>query len=758
MRRSTVARCLRTLLLLLSGILPCSAAMAEESWPHLPSDAEIQAARDRLVGELSFDQPSCTEVAGQCVADPDEAARQLCIARACLGACILGPEVRKSRLTEIELTKAHHPRDPTARSAHVFAVIKVERTRDDCAGHLNEEIEYSTKMLEFGLIAVKVHNGAESAMRSDWVFRSQGIDYGVVQQDPASRTQRDLVMASYFQPGRLLRGFPGDADATTESYRMDVFSGDPRHPLRLVLQLEQQIPLAAGTPADAEPQYRPAAGMRVDVSALRFDGNEQRLAGYFESNHCSNCENSEIHGHLAQTLTDAKLPIQLTTGGDGRAAIEFFLDFGALEQARALSPGSRIPVPIELTAMVATANGTPRAVLRKQHKINVDAIGVVEAISYQPPQLFDPLSGSALPRGMETPLFAYIDDAGTRDGPRMLLREERVIVRRSGEATIGETGITPGHTLDKEHHLQVGDRIAVNACGMVSNRVENGLPFGDAGRIWVSLRYFDGLIGKFGVSGKVCRSTMTVGTSGEASGFTSNTTRFIYWAGGNGVEAAVVWLYPPLAAANYVRKVITALSWGGDHGSVYVVLQSAVAVEFDDAGALLISTREGAPRVITSATGEEGVLVPAGMSAHVGVDGAAQLTVTDSERGLRIDAWLAAVDTLTANAVDAGTMNAGVAPEAFSPLEFPGSPVSEIDWGVVITVAVPIMLLVVWRARRRGRKTIPATATAAAGVRPSKAASAESRGASRPKFCGQCGAPVAARARFCGACGTPLRE
>ena len=141
---------------------------------------------------------------------------------------------------------------------------------------------------------------------------------------------------------------------------------------------------------------------------------------------------------------------------------------------------------------------------------------------------------------------------------------------------------------------------------MVSNRTENGLPAGDAGRIWVTLRYFDGLIGKFGVSGKVCRGAMNIGTSGKNSGFLSDGTRFVYWAGGNGIEAALVWLYPPLAVASYTRKVIKGLGWLGDHNSVYVVLQSAVTVEFDDDGAMQISTREGEPRIYTGQTSARG--------------------------------------------------------------------------------------------------------------------------------------------------------
>lgn len=738
--------CLRFLLCLLAGSAPFNPALAEESWPHLPSDEEIQGARERLLGELNFDSPSCAEVASQCVADPDEVARQVCIARACLGACILGSEVRKSRLGEIELIKAHHPAVPSPRSAHVFALLKVERTRDDCAGHLTDEIEYSTKMLEYNMILAKVPEGAPSAMRRDWVFLSQGIDYGVIQQDSSSRAERDLVIASYFEPGRLVRGFPGEDAVPADGYRLSISAGDPRHPLRLLARLEQRIP---SRDTDAEPQYRAAADTRIDVAALRYGGNEQRLAGYFETTRCANCETSEVHGHRAQSLSDNQQAIRLSTDGDGRVSIEFFLDFAALSQARALAPGARIRVPLQFTAQVASGNNSLRAVAQQQYSAELDAIGVVEAISYEPPQLFDPLSGSPLPRGGEAPLFAYLDDEGTRDGPRSLVRAERVIVKRSGEATIGESGITPGHTLDSEHYLQVGDRITVNACGLVSNRVENGLPFGDAGRIWVSLRYFDGLIGKFGVSGKVCRAGMTVGTSGEASGFTSTGTRFVYWAGESGVEAAVVWLYPPLAVASYARKIIKGLSWGGDHDAVYVVLQSAVAVEFDEDGALQVSTREGEPRVITAQTDEEGLLVPTGMSARIDADGAALLQQTAADRAERADAWLTSVEALAPTAVDAAD-----APTAdFPSMDYSSHSADAIDWATVAAVAVPLMLLVVWIGRRRFGNS--ASRAIPGGALPKSTSAPGTTHASKSGYCSQCGSPLGANAKFCGSCGAP---
>ena len=119
---------------------------------------------------------------------------------------------------------------------------------------------------------------------------------------------------------------------------------------------------------------------------MRHQGNQQKLAGYFETLQCRNCESSEIHGHSAQWLTDASQPIFLLTDANGQVAIEFFLEFGALTQSRALAPGAQIKVPVQFTARAAVANGPLKAVAQKQEVATLDAIGVVEAVTYEPPQ------------------------------------------------------------------------------------------------------------------------------------------------------------------------------------------------------------------------------------------------------------------------------------------------------------------------------------------------------------------------------------
>lgn len=750
-------------LLLLAG-----AAMATESWPRLPSDEEIDTARERLVAEMTGDYPSCQVLAAACTSEPTEVGRQMCVARACMGACRLGPEVRKSKVAEIELIKAHHPSEPSALSAHVIALLRVDVTRDDCNGKLTDEVSYLSQLLEYGDVLIPESAGAPARLGRDWVFRSEGMDSGVKQSDLSSRAQRDAVFASYFGPDRLVRGFPGER-AQVPEYRLQVSASDSRHPLHFRLIVEKSESSSGAAKPDAPAQYRPAPGVRVEVSALRFEGNQQRLAGYFETAQCKNCQNNEVHGHLAQTMADPAQPIVLMTGRDGQAAIEFFLDLGALTQAGLLSSGSMIDVPTRFEVRVASAGGPLHTVAQEQQQARLDAIGVIDAVTYEPAQAFDPLSESALPRAPEQPLSSILGDEGTRDGPNMLAREQRVIVRRRGEAFIGPSGATPGRTLTSEHFLQLSDRITVNACGLVSTRMIDGLPAGDPGRIWVTVRFFDGFRGRFGVSGKVCRAGLTIGASGEDSGFKSATVRFAYWAAESGIDAAVVWLYPVYTVASYTRKVVNAILWISGRDPTYVVLQSAVSVEFDDSGTLEITTRDGEPRVYNGQTGADGIVVPAGMSARINADGNPELQATDAKRAKRADAWLMALESTPEaggvgahsepnSGVDSGDENDTVAGSINSPL-WPVTASDDFSWSVTLAVAIPTMLLVVWIGRRFRRPAATVKQAPARRIRDdsSKVTPAASPAAGIDKhFCGQCGKHHGAQAKFCTQCGAAI--
>ncbi|MBK6770196.1 MAG: zinc ribbon domain-containing protein [Ardenticatenales bacterium] len=642
-------------------------------------------------------------------------------------------------MTETEIIKAHDPSQPqVARSAWVFLLSTTTATLDDCNGHLTEVVGYAIYMLMFG-------------DTGRWLFSSDRLNYGSRQQDDGSRAQRDADFASYFAPGRLVHGFPGQPSSPTmtadDSYRMRVTAPDSRRPLRFSAQLEQLVKPDFGADPGAVSQYRPAPNTRVEVAALRLSGNEQRLASYFQTEQCLNCQTSDAQGRSVQTLADPSQPIVLSSDIDGHVAIEFFLDFGALTQAGALRPGGRISVPVLFAARASVGSLPERTVAQEQVSANLDAIGVVEAITYEPPTQVHRLTLRPLPRPAEAPLSSYVDDPGATDGPRTLVKEERVILQRLGSAGIGASGATPGRSLVTDDFLQVTDRITVNACGLVADRSQDGLPAGEPGRIWVKVRFFDGLRGKFGVNGSVCRAALTIGSSGDASGFGSSARRFVYWAAENRVEAVVSWAYAPYKVIAGAREAMGWISWGLGYEAVYVVLQSAVAVEFDADGRMQLTTREGDPAVVTSQTDPEGVSVPVRMTASIGEDLRPELMETDADRAAQADAWLASLDAPpAADSVD--VEGAPIEPsqplESDQPYELAGSDASGLDgawpeWTSSIAIGLGVLFMLLWMLRGRQRKRTK---------QPIKQPTV--------RTCPACGSVLGPKARFCGACGVPL--
>jgi len=181
------------------------ATHAEEGWPHLPTDAEIAQARDRLVSEWTFTNPPC---GSEC--DSNQAAYdyKLCLAQACLNEFRMGQEVRESAITEIEIVKAHDPKvaDPAV-AAYVFFPYTLKQTIEYSDHSTVEVVEYHLARLDYG------QESYNSSTYQQWVPTSRGFEIDVVQDDPASRAQRDAVLESYFRTGWLVRGFPGEAAA-----------------------------------------------------------------------------------------------------------------------------------------------------------------------------------------------------------------------------------------------------------------------------------------------------------------------------------------------------------------------------------------------------------------------------------------------------------------------------------------------------------------------------------------------------------------
>lgn len=691
------------------ALLVCVPALATDTWPRLPDDAEIEALRQQFRNEYTQSIGPC---AARCPAGDDVQA-QVCRAQACAGHCQLGRELLESKVLEIETVKAHQPLDPKpVSSAFLFALTMVARTVDNCRGGQEDETEYAIWMLEW--------------RESGWYWSSKRLGVEERQQNPADRRQRDAEFASYFGPERLRRGWP-EAATEGEPWRIRMYALDEMRPLNLRIQVDQRA---------ADGSYVEAPGVTVTLASARRDGPEERLALHVDSPDCIGCETREVMGRRLQMVPDWNRPLLLRTDAQGSARVELFLDFGVLGLLGALQPASGLEIPLLLGVRTAAPGEGEK--LRKEQRVSlmVPGIGVVESVRYE--------SAKTGPGGgREWPLADYLDDPGTRDGERTLVRGERVRVLRANESEIGSPGAIVGRPLAAGHILQVGDAIRVNACDLDTRPVVDNLPHGYPDQVWVGVRFFDGLRGRFGVSAQVCSSGLTIGRSADASGFRSGGKRFLYWAAGKGIDAAIEWLIKRANVVNRAMDAASWFSWATGREASYLVLNSAVMVESPVGGGLVLTTREGSPWLLGPGTGEDGLAVPAGSTGMLFGDDAA-VGPTDEERAARADAWLAAIDTgtdLPAAPSDEAATDSG----AWPPLEIPDSAASGADdppvlaW--IVGGVVCLLVLVAIARRRAGRGDQPAP---------------KARRTRQGRSCPACHAPVRASARFCGACGSSL--
>ncbi len=691
--------------------LACGPALATETWPRLPEDAEIEALRQAFRSEYTRSVAPC---AAACPGGDDVQA-QICRAQACAGHCQLGRELIESKVLEIETVKAHQPLDPKpVSSAFLFALTMVARTVDNCRGGQEPETEHAIWMLEW--------------RESGWYWSGNRLGVDVRQQNPADRRQRDAEFASYFGPERLLRGWP-EAVAEDEPWRIRMYALDEMRPLNLRIQVDQRT---------ADGSYVDAPGVTVTLASVSRDGPEDRLALHVDSPDCIGCETDEIMGRRLQRVPDWNRPLLLRTDAQGSARVELFLDFGVLGLRGEPQPAAGLEIPLLLGVRTAAPGEGEK--LRKEQRVSlkVPGIGVVESIRYE--------SAKTGPGGgREWPLAEYLDDPGTRDGERTLVRGERVRVLRANESEIGNPRTMVGRPLAAGHILQVGDAIRVNACALDTRPVVDNLPHGYPDQVWVGVRFFDGLRGRFGVSAQACSAGLTIGRSGDASGFRSGGKRFLYWAAGKGIDAAIEWLFAPAKVINRAMDAAAWFSWATGREASYLVLNSAVMVESPVGGGLILTTREGSPWLVSSGTGEEGLAVPPGSTGML-LDDDAALGPTDEERAARADAWLAAIAS-EAPLPDVAVADAAPAAGYGPPLDLPPAPSTsdgDAPWLPWIVGGCGLLVLLALVARRaRGRPAREAHAPARQRKRPARA-------------CPSCHAPVSASARFCGTCGASL--
>lgn len=414
-------------------------------------------------------------------------------------------------------------------------------------------------------------------------------------------------------------------------YRLLIRTQSQTNPLAFTITLEQH----------ANGSYRPVPGAELRVSALAYEGNETRLADEFLAPACRNCEWREAGGYMLAHLPDSAQPIILQTDENGQAKLTFFLDFAKLG---AQVPQRYAPLEIPIAVEYLGSGDGENVKAEADFSASLDAIGVVTAITYQQAQMFDVVE-RPLPR-TSGPLESYYDDPGTRDGSRTLTGGSRVLYDWPGNAGLSPSGSTPGTRLNAGQLLHVSDRVTINACDMVTNRMVDGLPAGAPGVVWVKVRFFDGTKAKVGVNGSVCKTTVTFGESPQASGWLSGGEKFFYWAANSSMNVIIgqyLWPYRIVSGMNTVGNILAWVIGNENAGwnPVYIQLKSALVVEFDQEGLMHVTTREGEPIIYTEAAGELGVPIPAGQTALVAADSrTVEVQNTDSETAQQADALL----------------------------------------------------------------------------------------------------------------------
>jgi hypothetical protein len=268
----------------------------------------------------------------------------------------------------------------------------------------------------------------------------------------------------------------------------------------------------------------------------------------------------------------------------------------------------------------------------------------VEGITYiAPPELnfngntiYDQVTGK--PKQKTGNLNAYWDDPGTYGG---LNRSDRVRVLETAKPL---EGVPAGRPLKVGDSLYVGDNVLINAEKLKSIRGDVVM----SGGITLAMRFFDGFVGKVGVGGNVPSHVVKIGPTPEKTGFTSWAASFIHWGSMIGseinpmlnpksymIKAGIKQIAPEFlpyySAYKKGMKIIEPIELIYEMKPVYIGVESAIAVDYDAQGQMLITTREGNANIFTEATGVNGFSVPAGKTAVIPPDLNPILKDTDSK-------------------------------------------------------------------------------------------------------------------------------
>jgi hypothetical protein len=462
-------------------------------------------------------------------------------------------------------------------------------------------------------------------------------------------------------------------NAPPASYQLDISANPDKanHPLGTTISLKEN--------------GKPLPNAKLNIHAFNLSGNDVKLADYFTVSSCANClwttKGEKKVGTICQgyeapsaatggSLFKPSCPLrnkslEVLTDANGIATLEFFLNLPRLgDQAPQRDKPLSIPVKVEY--WIKDANGGDEKVASNEKKLKLDSIGVVESITYEAPPRLDPLTGdikldsiTGKPKVSSGDLANYIDDQGTNSGQKGSDRV-RMIRSAKGIGPSEERPLRPGDV------LYVGDKIEINAENM---RTITGRQVVMPGYIWVQMKFYDGFVGKVGVSGDVPTHTVEIGRNPYKTGFASWTNYFTYWDQSNieakvkseakskliktGLKYGISEYAPPIVKG--VGKFIRAITWLYEAKPVYIEVESAILVDYNEDGEMQVTTREGKATIFTEATGDDGFEVPAGKTAVIPPDLKPILKDTDAKTGQDADELLAGLEDPFAASAPAGS-------------------------------------------------------------------------------------------------------
>jgi hypothetical protein len=467
----------------------------------------------------------------------------------------------------------------------------------------------------------------------------------------------------------------GSIETAPASYELAIspHSDKARHPLAIGLLLKEN--------------GKSVPNAKLKVHAFNLPGNGKKLADYFTVSSCTNCfwsskgdktvasicegfkpvspdsggpllgptSNPDSSGSFEPNCPLRQTPLEVLTDGNGEAKLEFFLNLAELgDDAPMKNKPLSIPVKVEYWG-----EDGEKKIAEKEINLNLEHVGIVEGITFEAPPELDQITGDIIidsitgkPKKQRTGNIAdYSTDPGTNEG---LKRSDRVKI--SEEALLPE-GSPTGRVLKVNDMLYIGDKILINAENLKVTRGNMVM----SGGLWVNMSFFDGFVGKVGVGGNVPSHVIVIGMTPEKTGFTNWESSFVHWGSTVGseidskanpksymIKAGIKQMAPELipyyTAYSKGKKIKEAIGLLYEKNPVYITIESAIAVDWDEEGRMLVTTREGNATIYTEATGSDGFAVPAGKTAVIPPDLMPILKDTDAKTAQDADDILAGLE------------------------------------------------------------------------------------------------------------------